>query len=67
MTQLHRQAFPNTLLRRPQVSERTGLPKSTLYMLMQQGQFPRPVKVGVRAVAWPSSLIDEWVTSRQTA
>ena len=41
------------LLRRPEVEELTGLARATLYQKMAMGHFPRPVKLGVRAVAWP--------------
>ena len=34
------------LLRRRQVEEITGMSRSSIYRLMQDGQFPRPVKVG---------------------
>ena len=36
------------LLRRRQVEEITGMSRSSIYRLMQDGQFPRPVKVGNR-------------------
>ena len=29
------------------------------------GRFPRPVKIGRRAVAWPKSIIDEWIRARK--
>ncbi|NBC33920.1 MAG: AlpA family phage regulatory protein [Alphaproteobacteria bacterium] len=41
------------LLRQQQVTEITGYPRSTIYALISQGKFPRPVKIGARAVAWP--------------
>ena len=40
------------ILRRPEVQNRTGLPTSTLYALIADGRFPRPVKIGKRAVGW---------------
>ena len=32
---------------------------------MQRGNFPRPVKLGKRAVAWPKSAIDDWIEERK--
>ena len=32
---------------------------------MAQGQFPRPINIGRRAVAWPLSVIDEWIEARK--
>ena len=53
------------LLRRPEVEELTGLARATLYQKMAMGHFPRPVKLGARAVAWPLSVITEWIESRK--
>ncbi|WP_137702885.1 helix-turn-helix transcriptional regulator [Marimonas lutisalis] len=52
-----------TLLRRPAVEARTGLSRSTLYDWMKRGEFPQPVKLGTRLVAWRESDIDAWLES----
>lgn len=57
----------DTLLRRPEVEARTGLARSTIYAAMSAGTFPRPVKIGARAVAWRSADIAQWLESRETA
>ena len=54
----------NTILRLPAVKSRTGLSRSTLYLRISQGQFPKPVNLGGRAVGWLDSEIDTWL-SRQ--
>ena len=54
-------------LRRPAVEAATGLSRSTLYDMMDRGEFPRPVRVGRRAVAWPESVIQQWLADRPTA
>lgn len=54
-------------LRRRQVEALTGLSRSSLYSLMSCGDFPRPVKLTTRAVAWPESKIAEWLASRKKA
>lgn len=51
-------------LRRPDVEARTGLSRSTLYDWMSRGEFPRPVKLGARIVAWRESDIAAWLDSR---
>ncbi len=38
--------------------------RSSIYRLMQDGQFPRPVKVGCAAVRWRESNIAGWLESR---
>lgn len=54
-------------LRRPAVEQITGLSRTTIYKLMSAGQFPRPVKITGKAVAWPESAIAEWLASRPIA
>lgn len=54
-------------LRRPAVQIATGLSRSSLYAMMASGDFPRPVRIGKRAVAWPESAVTAWLASRPTA
>ena len=42
----------------------TGLPLSTLYAKMLNNEFPRPIKLGRRAVGWRSEDIEMWLKSR---
>lgn len=42
----------------------TGLSRSTIYLYIQTGRFPRPVNIGMRSVAWLQSEIDAWMTAR---
>jgi prophage regulatory protein len=51
-------------LRRPAVEAITGLSRSTIYSLMQTGSFPRPARIGDRAVAWPEAEIEAWIAER---
>ena len=51
------------ILRRPKVSDRTGKSRSTIYAEMAEGKFPRPVRIGPRAVGWVESEIDEYVAA----
>lgn len=53
------------ILRRPEVEARTGLSRSTLYFMISEGQFPKPVKIGRRAVGWPENRIVIWLSSRE--
>ena len=52
------------ILRRPQVEQRTGLSRSTLYQYIKDGDFPKPVRLGLRAVGWLESDISEWIAAR---
>ena len=52
------------LLRRKDVQIRTGLARSTIYLYIQQGAFPKPVTLGRRAVGWLESEVSAWITER---
>jgi prophage regulatory protein len=47
----------HNILRLPAVKVITGLCRSTIYLRIAQGVFPRPVSLGGRAVGWPSGEI----------
>ena len=51
-------------LRRPEVEVRTGLSRSSIYALMDKGEFPRPRRIGKRAVAWVEQDIERWLAER---
>lgn len=55
------------LLRLPDVEALSGCKKSTIYLLMKQGSFPKCVSINRRMVAWPESAILQWVQDRITA
>ena len=44
--------MPRKILRLPVVLDRTGLSRSTVYLRVTEGRFPRPVSLGARAVGW---------------
>lgn len=52
------------ILRLPLVRERTGLSRSSIYLRISQGRFPKPVSLGERAVGWLESEITEWLNRR---
>ena len=49
------------LLRVPEVEDLTAMKKSKLYDLVKQGQFPAPVRIGLRAVRWRLSAVQKWI------
>ena len=46
------------------VERLTSLRKSTIYALIQRGEFPKPVTITARRVAWVSSEIQAWIAVR---
>jgi prophage regulatory protein len=53
-------------LRRPAVEAATGLSRSSIYAMMDTGDFPRPIRIGRRAVAWPENAVLAWLADRPT-
>ena len=55
------------LLRRREVEEITGLSRSTIYRLMDAGEFPQAKSIGPNCVRWLLSEIIAWMESRPLA
>lgn len=53
------------LLRRSEVLARVPVAPSTLYKMMEEENFPRPIKITSKAVAWRESAINEWLEGRE--
>lgn len=43
----------------------TGLSRSTIYALISTDKFPKPIRLSTRAVAWRSSVVQEWIKQRE--
>jgi prophage regulatory protein len=59
-----RRNMVTTILRLPIVKARTGLSRSTIYLRIAEGSFPKPVSLGGRAVGWIESEIDDWLKAQ---
>ena len=61
-------------IRLPEVLSRTGYGRTTIYRKMEDGSFPRSVKLGglpidpnafdSRAIAWIEEEVEQWIESR---
>lgn len=52
------------ILRLKQVKARTGVSRSGIYQKMADGDFPKSISLGPRAVGWLESSIDQWIQTR---
>ncbi|MGD8853008.1 MAG: AlpA family transcriptional regulator [Gammaproteobacteria bacterium] len=52
------------ILRLPTVKARTGLSRSTIYLRISEGRFPKPVSLGGRAVGWVEAEVDDWLNEQ---
>jgi prophage regulatory protein len=53
------------IIRRPEVERIVGLSRSGIYAAMSRNEFPKPLKIGRRAVGWYESHINNWVLTRE--
>lgn len=52
------------VLRIDAVAERTGLGRSTIRAKVKAGEFPVPIRLGRRALAWPEAQVVRWLRAR---
>jgi len=55
------------MLRLPGLEEYSGFSRSAIYRAMQEDGFPRPVKIGRRAVAWVTAEVEAWLDAKIAA
>ncbi|MEI2605274.1 AlpA family transcriptional regulator [Erwinia aphidicola] len=55
---------PTRLIRMPEVLSKTGYRKSWVYRLISENKFPKPIKLGRRAVAFIEIEVDEWILQK---
>jgi prophage regulatory protein len=47
------------------VCEMTSLCRRTVYVMVRDGQFPKPVQLGKRRIAWREADVVRWLESRE--
>jgi len=52
------------LIRLSEVETLVGCKKSTIYTMLKEGRFPKPVRHSARMVVWPETSILTWVQDR---
>lgn len=52
------------MLRLDEVIKKTGLSRSSIYKYISAGQFPKPVHLGERTVAWVEGEIEDWLMEK---
>lgn len=61
------QQQPERILRRPEVTQTTGLKPTAIYEGMKRGTFPAAIPLGANSVGWLSSDIQKWIEERVKA
>jgi prophage regulatory protein len=52
------------ILRLKEVMATIGLGRAHIYHMQREGKFPKPVKIGVRAVGWMAEDVFAWIARR---
>ena len=70
----NKQSPQKRFIRLPEVLTRTGYGRTSIYRKMEDGSFPRSVKLGgpledsnafdCRAIAWIEDEVEQWIDSR---
>ena len=55
------------LIKLPEVKNRTGLGRSSIYGEIAAERFPSPIKIGLRSVAWIESEVADWIERKIAA
>ena len=55
------------VLRRKQLENQLNLSRSSIYKMIADGTFPKPIKLGRRAVGWRAEDVQEWLDNLQEA
>lgn len=53
------------VLRLRDVTNTSGLSRSSIYRLMKLGLFPKSIKIGITAVGWMESDIEHFLVARR--
>lgn len=48
-------------IRLPEVKNKTGLSRSSIYLRMSNNEFPQSISLGSRSIGWLESDINEWL------
>ena len=57
----------NRLLRLKEVCELTGFKKSFVYKQTRFGDFPAPMKIGLKSVRWKLANVQSWINKQKSA
>lgn len=63
MSQLNNQIPPITLMRIPQILKVMPVSKSKFWLMVQKGEFPKPIKIG-RASFWTLEQVQDFIRER---
>lgn len=54
----------HAILPRKEVEQLTSMSRTSIYRMMDKGQFPKPIRLSPNRVGWISEDIDNWLQQR---
>ena len=64
MSQISTQIPTQRIVRLPEVMDRTGLSRSSIYNFLLAGSFPSRIKLGARSIGFLEADINDWISSK---
>jgi len=61
---MSRRRYLMRIIRLKDVMATTGLGRSSIYKYVQEGAFPKPVRLGGRSTGWVEDEVEEWVIEK---
>nr|WP_269800794.1 MULTISPECIES: AlpA family transcriptional regulator [unclassified Colwellia] len=55
---------PSDLIRIKEVISMTGLSRSSIYTYKNKGEFPSPIQLSSRSVAWVRVDVEQWILGK---
>ncbi len=55
---------PIAFIRLPAITKMTSLSRSSIYRLINTGDFPRQVQLSTRTVAWRLTDVEHWISQK---
>ena len=46
------------------VQDRTSLSRTTIWRLIRQGNFPQPIRITNRRIAWSEAAVSVWIAAK---
>lgn len=56
--------YQEKIVRFPEIKERTGLSRSTIFRMERNGNFPKRRVIGSHSVGWILTEVLDWINSR---
>lgn len=53
------------ILRLDELLKVLRISRSSVYAWVRENKFPKPIKLGARAIGWTESAVQEWIKQRE--